>query len=110
MRSYIPVLALAAIAPAWTLAAPASHDGDLWVQPQASLHVPNPHDMFRAALLTNDQSHSLKSAMSEWTEDGFDIDLKDKRLVQFAHDQEPVWISELDKIEARAKGIKFMDM
>lgn len=48
--------------------------------------------------------------MYEWKEDGFDLDLKEKRLVSFGDDRVPVWISELEKIEARAKGIKFMDI
>lgn len=29
---------------------------------------------------------------------GFDIDLSAKRLVQFAHDEKPVWITEYDKV------------
>ncbi|WWC94847.1 hypothetical protein V866_001697 [Kwoniella sp. B9012] len=41
---------------------------------------------------------------------GFSLDLNDLRLVQFSDDEPPVWISELEKIEAKTKGRKFMDI
>ncbi|KAF8639864.1 hypothetical protein AX17_001119 [Amanita inopinata Kibby_2008] len=40
---------------------------------------------------------------------GFDLDLDALRLVQF-DGQDPVWITELDKIRAKAQGIKFFDI
>ncbi|KAK8853200.1 hypothetical protein IAR55_003902 [Kwoniella newhampshirensis] len=41
---------------------------------------------------------------------GFSLDLNDLRLVSFGEDEPPVWITELEKIEAKAKGRKFMDI
>lgn len=41
---------------------------------------------------------------------GYTLDLSELRLVQFGEDEPPVWITELDKIEAKGKGRKFMDM
>ena len=41
---------------------------------------------------------------------GFNIDLESMRLVQFSDREEPVWISELDKITAKAAGKKFFDI
>lgn len=41
---------------------------------------------------------------------GFDLDLNDQRLVSFGEDEPPVWITELDKIKAKAEGRRFMDM
>ncbi|KAL1412739.1 hypothetical protein Q8F55_000486 [Vanrija albida] len=39
-----------------------------------------------------------------------DLDLDDLRLVQFGEREPPVWITELEKIEAKAKGRRFMDI
>ncbi|KAH7344884.1 hypothetical protein B0J17DRAFT_637360 [Rhizoctonia solani] len=41
---------------------------------------------------------------------GFNIDLESKRLVQFNDEEEPVMISELEKIIAKAAGRKFFDI
>ncbi|WWC64621.1 uncharacterized protein I303_107232 [Kwoniella dejecticola CBS 10117] len=41
---------------------------------------------------------------------GYSLDLNDLRLVQFSDEEPPVWISELEKIEAKSKGRKFMDI
>ncbi|KAG9124044.1 Leucine aminopeptidase 1 [Ceratobasidium sp. 392] len=41
---------------------------------------------------------------------GFNIDLESMRLVQFGDKEEPVWISELDKITAKAAGKRFFDI
>ncbi|KAH8834094.1 peptidase [Flagelloscypha sp. PMI_526] len=41
---------------------------------------------------------------------GFDLDLDSKRLVQFSNSEEPVWISEMDKIQYKAMGLKFFDI
>lgn len=41
---------------------------------------------------------------------GFNIDLESMRLVQFNDKEAPVWISELDKITAKAAGKKFFDI
>ncbi|CAE6400022.1 unnamed protein product [Rhizoctonia solani] len=41
---------------------------------------------------------------------GFNIDLESKRLVQFNDQEEPVLVSELEKIVAKAAGKKFFDI
>ncbi|ETW84302.1 Metallo peptidase M28 [Heterobasidion irregulare TC 32-1] len=41
--------------------------------------------------------------------DGFDLDLNSLRLVQM-EGQSPVWMTELEKIHAKAQGIKFFDI
>lgn len=41
---------------------------------------------------------------------GFDLDLDAVRLVSFAEDDDPVWISERQKLVEKAKGRKFMDV
>ncbi|QRV76664.1 Peptidase family M28 protein [Ceratobasidium sp. AG-Ba] len=41
---------------------------------------------------------------------GFNIDLESKRLVQFSDREEPVWISELEKVIAKAAGKRFFDI
>lgn len=41
---------------------------------------------------------------------GFDYDLSERRLVQLDDGQEPVWMTELEKIQVKADGRKFMDM
>ncbi|KAF9535087.1 peptidase [Crepidotus variabilis] len=40
---------------------------------------------------------------------GFSLDLNAKRLVQF-DGREPIWMTELEKIEAKAQGLKFFDI
>ncbi|KAI9455453.1 peptidase [Lactarius psammicola] len=42
--------------------------------------------------------------------DGFNLNLQDLRLVQMAPDTEPVWMTELEKIQAKAAGVNFMDI
>ncbi|RXK40515.1 bacterial leucyl aminopeptidase [Tremella mesenterica] len=44
------------------------------------------------------------------TDHGLQLDLSELRLVQFAEDEPPVWISELEKIQAKADGKRFMDI
>ncbi|WVR00253.1 hypothetical protein IAU59_007396 [Kwoniella sp. CBS 9459] len=41
---------------------------------------------------------------------GYSLDLNELRLVSFGDDEPPVWITELEKIEARSKGRRFMDI
>ncbi|EIN10354.1 peptidase [Punctularia strigosozonata HHB-11173 SS5] len=41
---------------------------------------------------------------------GFTLDLNELRLVQRADDSEPVWMTELEKIQAKAQGVKFFDI
>ncbi|KAJ8590145.1 Zn-dependent exopeptidase [Rhizopogon salebrosus TDB-379] len=41
---------------------------------------------------------------------GFNLDLDELRLVQLSEGQEPVWMTELEKIEAKAKGLRFFDV
>lgn len=110
MRSFIPILALLAASPS-ILASPLKAP-----TPQAPSH-PYQHpehslnDLFRSALLTEDEDSSLRSMMYSHQQEGFDIDLKEMRLVRFGEGaEEVVWMTELEKIEARARGLKFMDM
>ncbi|KAI0066049.1 peptidase [Artomyces pyxidatus] len=42
-------------------------------------------------------------------QEGYDLDLQSLRLVQM-EDKPPVWMTELEKIEAKAQGIKFFDI
>ncbi|KAH9993263.1 peptidase [Russula vinacea] len=42
--------------------------------------------------------------------EGFDWNLQEMRLVQLAPDAEPVWMTELEKIHAKAAGLKYMDI
>lgn len=41
--------------------------------------------------------------------EGFSLDLSEERLVQM-EGKDPVWMTELEKIEAKAKGIRFFDI
>lgn len=41
---------------------------------------------------------------------GFNYDLTERRLVQLDNADEPVWMTELEKINVKAQGRKFMDM
>jgi len=41
---------------------------------------------------------------------GFNLDLDELRLVQLSEGQEPVLMTELEKIEAKAKGLRFFDV
>ena len=41
---------------------------------------------------------------------GFNYDLTERRLVQLDNTDEPVWMTELEKIKVKAQGRKFMDM
>jgi len=42
--------------------------------------------------------------------EGFNLDLDAKRLVQFAPNEDPIWITEREKIIAKANSINFFDM
>ncbi|KAF8265465.1 peptidase [Lactarius quietus] len=42
--------------------------------------------------------------------DDFDLNLQEMRLVQMAPDTEPVWMTELEKVQAKAAGVNFMDI
>ncbi|PVG04195.1 Zn-dependent exopeptidase [Serendipita vermifera] len=41
---------------------------------------------------------------------GIDLDLGERRLVQMQDSQDPIWITELEKIYAKASGKKFFDI
>jgi len=41
---------------------------------------------------------------------GYSLNLDELRLVQLSEGQEPVWMTELEKIEAKAKGLHFFDV
>ncbi|KAG8719398.1 Leucine aminopeptidase 1 [Ceratobasidium sp. 394] len=63
------------------------------------------------ALVENQVTFELRDAEPGFqVPSGFNIDLKSMRLVQFADKEEPVWISELDKITAKAAGKRFFDI
>ncbi|KAF8326535.1 uncharacterized protein EI90DRAFT_3228136 [Cantharellus anzutake] len=42
--------------------------------------------------------------------EGFNLDLDAKRLVQFAPNEEPVWVTEREKIIAKASSVNFFDI
>jgi leucyl aminopeptidase len=41
---------------------------------------------------------------------GFDLNLDALRLVQFSLEEEPVWMTERDKLVAKAMGKGYLDM
>jgi len=109
MRSFIPLLAILAVFPGSISASPVASNPT--TQPSQSFaQIPAPYELFRAALITGDKSPHIRQAMYDWKEEGYDLDLKEMRLVRFGEDEEPVWMTELEKIEAKAKGLRFMDM
>ncbi|THV03282.1 Zn-dependent exopeptidase [Dendrothele bispora CBS 962.96] len=67
----------------------------LFLLPFVALAVASPLDLFGQTPLS--------------TADGFDFDLSDKRLIQL-EGQDPVWMSERDKISLKAQGINFFDI
>ncbi|KAJ7276247.1 peptidase [Mycena haematopus] len=65
-----------------------------------------------AAPATDDQAPftvDYKRPTVDYKHPGFDWDLSAQRLVQI-QGQPPVWMSELEKIQAKARGIKFFDI
>ncbi|KAG9103598.1 Leucine aminopeptidase 1 [Ceratobasidium sp. 370] len=63
------------------------------------------------ALVENQVTFELRDTEANFqAPSGFNIDLGSMRLVQFADKEEPVWISELDKITAKAAGKRFFDI
>lgn len=58
--------------------------------------------------LTSDSCHLISLPLSECA--GFDLDLNAVRLVSFSEDDDPVWMTERQKIIEKAKGRKFMDV
>ncbi|ODN73212.1 hypothetical protein L202_07771 [Cryptococcus amylolentus CBS 6039] len=60
----------------------------------------------QAPALSDDASGDIKHADYK----GFSLDLDELRLVQFSEDEPPVWMTELQKIETKAKGVRFMDI
>ncbi|KAH8980228.1 peptidase [Lactarius akahatsu] len=58
-----------------------------------------------ALRVNNDPEYSLQMGS-----DDLDLNLQDLRLVQMAPDAEPVWMTELEKIQAKAAGMNFMDI
>ncbi|KAL7411093.1 hypothetical protein BDY24DRAFT_147465 [Mrakia frigida] len=63
-------------------------------------------------VLQSAEDSSFLSSLSsfEGHVEGFDLDLNAMRLVQFGVNEEPVWMSERDKILAKSQGRKFMDV
>lgn len=41
---------------------------------------------------------------------GFELNLDDIRLVQFSLDEDAIWITERQKLHAKAMGKKYLDM
>lgn len=60
------------------------------------------------ATLTDSRQWHLATGSNQYP--GFSLDLSELRLIQFDETAEPIWMSELDKIEAKARGQKFFDM
>ncbi|CDZ98846.1 Transferrin receptor and related proteins containing the protease-associated (PA) domain [Phaffia rhodozyma] len=58
----------------------------------------------------SDDRFSVQLAQYEGKVPGFDLDLNDLRLVQFGADERPVWMTEREKIIAKSKGRRFMDI
>ncbi|KAF7359222.1 Peptide hydrolase [Mycena sanguinolenta] len=47
---------------------------------------------------------------NQFDEPGFDLDLDDLRLVQFSLEEEPVWITERDKLMTKTMGKGYLDI
>ncbi|KAJ7240546.1 hypothetical protein C8J57DRAFT_1371251 [Mycena rebaudengoi] len=66
------------------------------------------------ASLVSSQQHVLDSEFGQFenhhNEPGFHLDLNERRLVQFALDQEPVWMTEREKLMAKALGKDHLDI
>ncbi|CAA7259515.1 unnamed protein product [Cyclocybe aegerita] len=54
-------------------------------------------------------THNEQVPLNQATYPGFDLDLNARRLVQM-EGQAPVWMTELEKIQAKAQGLKFFDI
>lgn len=64
-----------------------------------------------AGPLTVQNDADAQLPLSKWSQfPGFSIDLSEERLIQFDDTSDPVWMTELEKIEAKAAGKNFMDM
>jgi hypothetical protein len=59
-----------------------------------------PSSFVWAGLLNFNQESEPVSLLTEWSEvpDGFYVNLNEPRLVKFGYDEEPVWITELQKV------------
>ncbi|EJT97610.1 peptidase [Dacryopinax primogenitus] len=62
------------------------------------------------AVVIDDFSMTSQKFLSSGVPEGFTLDLNEERLVQFAEDDKPVWITEREKIRAKALGRKFFDI
>ncbi|KZO93263.1 peptidase [Calocera viscosa TUFC12733] len=58
----------------------------------------------------DDFSVTSQKFLSSAVPDGFSINLDEERLVQFSDDEPPVWMTEREKIRAKALGRKFFDI
>ncbi|KAK7032892.1 peptide hydrolase [Favolaschia claudopus] len=52
----------------------------------------------------------LETAHSKEQQNGIDLDLDERRLIQFSLDSEPQWMTERQKFEAKSMGWDFMDI
>ncbi|CAL1702230.1 unnamed protein product [Somion occarium] len=55
------------------------------------------------------ESEQRPLGFQQQTHPGFDLDLNERRLIQL-EGQEPVWITELEKIGLKAQGVNFFDI
>ncbi|KZT62398.1 Zn-dependent exopeptidase [Calocera cornea HHB12733] len=62
------------------------------------------------ALPVDDFSVTSQKFLSGEVPAGFSINLDEERLVQFSEDETPVWMTEREKIRAKALGRKFFDI
>jgi leucyl aminopeptidase len=68
------------------------------------------HGLYVPLTQPSNSQHPLQDLSLDEVPVGFNIDLDALRLVQFSENERPVWITEREKIEARARGHKFFDI
>ncbi|KAJ6542414.1 hypothetical protein B0H10DRAFT_2203331 [Mycena sp. CBHHK59/15] len=77
----------------------------LWVF--AGLAVSLKHTQFRFQVESDVAEDQFEN---HYNEPGFDLDLDAIRLVQFSLYEEGVWMTEREKLRAKAMGIKYLDI
>jgi hypothetical protein len=86
----------------------------LSLSPTASLAAPSPPLQFQdehASGLSRLDAHLAEHASTSINNNGFSLDLDEMRLISFGDDEEPIWVTEMDKIKIKAEGKRrFMDM
>jgi hypothetical protein len=85
----------------------------LCLNPTASLAAPSAPLQFQddhASGLSRLDAHVAEHASTS-INNGFSLDLDEMRLISFGDDEEPIWVTEMDKIKIKAEGKRrFMDM